>query len=50
MKPKCELIGKDGNVFNIISLVKKALIKAGQKIRPTSSLNPPLRRGATARF
>jgi hypothetical protein len=31
MKPKCKLIGKDGNIFNVIGLVKKALIKAGQK-------------------
>lgn len=29
-KPKCKLIGADGNVFNIIGLVKKALVKAGQ--------------------
>jgi len=29
-KPKCKLIGKDGNVFNIIGLVKKALKESGQ--------------------
>lgn len=29
-KPKCKLIGADGNVFNIIGLVKRALTKAGQ--------------------
>jgi hypothetical protein len=29
-KPKCRLIGEDGNVFNIIGLVSKALKKAGQ--------------------
>lgn len=28
-KPPCKLIGEDGNVFNIINLVKKALTKAG---------------------
>ena len=28
-KPKCKLIGKDGNVFNIIGLVSKALKKEG---------------------
>lgn len=28
-KPTCQLIGEDGNVFNIINLVKKALTKAG---------------------
>ncbi|MCJ7784160.1 MAG: hypothetical protein MUP41_09510 [Desulfobacterales bacterium] len=29
-KPKCRLIGEDGNVFNIIGRVLKALKKAGQ--------------------
>ena len=29
-KPSCKLIGKDGNVFNIIGLVRRALQKAGQ--------------------
>ena len=29
-KPMCKLIGKDGNVFNIIGLVRKALREAGQ--------------------
>ena len=29
-KPKCKLIGEDGNVFNIIGLVSKALKKSGQ--------------------
>lgn len=29
-KPKCPLIGEDGNVFNIIGLVNKALKKSGQ--------------------
>lgn len=29
-KPRCELIGKDGNVFNVIGRVKSALRKAGQ--------------------
>lgn len=32
-KPECELVGKNGNVFNIIGLVVKALKKAGQKER-----------------
>lgn len=27
MKPKCELIGKDGNVFNLIGIVLKTLKK-----------------------
>ena len=29
-KPKCKLVGADGNVFNIIGLVSKALKKSGQ--------------------
>ena len=31
-KPICKLTGQDGNVFNIIGLVKSALNKAGLKI------------------
>ncbi len=31
MKPKCRLIGEDGNVFNIIARVKNALNNAGLK-------------------
>jgi hypothetical protein len=30
-KPKCKLIGEDGNVFNIIGLVARALKKEGLK-------------------
>lgn len=30
-KPVCKLIGEDGNVFHIIGLVRRALLKAGQK-------------------
>ena len=30
-KPIVELIGKDGNVFNLIGLTKKALVKAGMQ-------------------
>ena len=29
-KPTCNLIGEDGNVFNIIGIVSKTLRKAGQ--------------------
>ena len=29
-KPKCRLIGQDGNVFNIIGLVKRALKDSGK--------------------
>lgn len=31
MKPECKLLGKDGNVFNIIGLVVKALQRTGLK-------------------
>lgn len=29
-KPKCKLLGEDGNVFNIIGIVNRTLKKAGQ--------------------
>jgi hypothetical protein len=28
-KPKCRLVGEDGNVFNLIGLASRALKKAG---------------------
>ena len=34
-KPKCKLIGKDGNVFNLIGLASKALKKAGLSSQAT---------------
>lgn len=30
-KPVCKLVGEDGNVFNIIALVRRALRNAGQQ-------------------
>ena len=30
-KPTCKLIGQDGNVFNIIALVRRTLIDAGDR-------------------
>lgn len=30
-KPKCKLIGENGNVFNLMSICKKALLKANMK-------------------
>ena len=30
-KPKCKLIGKDGNVFNLMGLAKKALEAVDQR-------------------
>jgi hypothetical protein len=29
-RPVCQLVGEDGNVFNIIALVRRALREAGQ--------------------
>ena len=29
-KPKCKLVGKDGNVFNLTAIAAKALKKEGQ--------------------
>jgi hypothetical protein len=29
-KPKCKLVGEDGNVFNLIALASRALKKEGQ--------------------
>jgi len=30
-KPPCKLVGEDGNVFIVIGLVRRALLKAGQE-------------------
>lgn len=30
-KPVCQLSGQDGNVFNIIGIVSKTLVRAGQR-------------------
>lgn len=38
-KPKCKLIGEDGNVFNIIGLVNKALKKSGQPEKAKEFIN-----------
>lgn len=32
MKPKCKLIGEDGNIFNLMGIASKALKSAGMKI------------------
>lgn len=29
MKPKCKLIGKDGNIFNLLGIASKTLKEAG---------------------
>lgn len=31
MKPKCKLIGEDGNIFNLIGIASKVLKKNGLK-------------------
>lgn len=31
MKPKCKLIGQDGNIFNLMGIASRTLKKAGQK-------------------
>ena len=30
-KPICKLIGEDGNIFNLVSIVRRTLIKEGMK-------------------
>lgn len=30
MKPKCRLIGEDGNIFNLMGIATRTLKKAGQ--------------------
>lgn len=30
-KPECELIGQDGNVFNLIGIASRTLKRAGQR-------------------
>lgn len=29
-KPRCKLVGEDGNIFNLVGLARRALLKAGQ--------------------
>lgn len=31
MKPKCKLIGEDGNIFNLIGIASRTLKEAGMK-------------------
>lgn len=35
LKPKCKLIGEDGNIFNLIGIASKALTNAGLKDKAT---------------
>jgi hypothetical protein len=32
-KPRCKLIGQDGNVFNLIGIARRILSRAGQEDR-----------------
>ncbi len=31
MKPKCQLVGRDGNIFNLMGIASRTLKQAGQK-------------------
>ena len=31
MKPKCKLVGTDGNIFNLLGVARKALREADQR-------------------
>jgi len=31
MKPKCKVIGEDGNIFNLMGIVSKTLKEAGEQ-------------------
>lgn len=33
MKPKCKLTGQDGNIFNLIAIARKSLVKAGMSVQ-----------------
>jgi len=43
MKPKCQLIGKDGNIFNLAGLASKVLKKHGQHDKAREMLNKIMR-------
>ena len=31
MKPKCKVVGEDGNIFAVLAKAKKSLVSAGQE-------------------
>lgn len=33
VKPSCKLIGEDGNIFNLMAIARRTLIKDGQRDR-----------------
>ena len=45
-KPACKLIGEDGNVYNIIGRVRRALIAAGQEDRAREFVERAFRAGS----
>jgi len=44
-KPKCKLVGKNGNIFNLMGLASKALKKAGQEERAEEMIKKILKSG-----
>ena len=45
-KPTVKLIGENGNVFNLIGLVKKALVKAGDRDKANEFVNKAFKLGS----
>jgi hypothetical protein len=45
-KPKCKLVGTDGNVFAIIANVSQALKKAGQPERAREFMESAMQQGS----
>ena len=39
MKPKCRLIGENGNIFNLMGIVSKTLKEAGEPEKASEMLN-----------
>ena len=45
-KPRCKLVGEDGNVFNVIGRVRRALLDAGQDERAREFVERAVRCGS----
>ena len=45
-KPICQLVGADGNVFNVIGLVRQTLIDHGQPERASEFVQKAFRAGS----
>ncbi len=39
MKPKCKLVGKDGNIFNLMGIASRTLKEAGLKEKASEMTN-----------